>query len=130
MSAEVSQDTPPYRYDIPPIYRYPIGAQVRFDNEKFVLLSQTSFFDQYENYRGIPYTDTISQIYEQLAAYGYCAVMLHAQEYTNYNAAGNNYDAAQTVNATSISNLKLLLSYLQANNFQLLNLGQLKQYAP
>jgi len=72
----------------------------------------------------------LAQIQEQLASYGYCAVMMHAQEYTNYNAAGDDYDTAQSVNMTSINNLKLLLNTLLSMNFQLLNLGELVQYAP
>eukprot|EP01118_Nematostelium_gracile_P014172 TRINITY_DN546_c0_g1_i7.p1 TRINITY_DN546_c0_g1~~TRINITY_DN546_c0_g1_i7.p1 ORF type:complete len:640 (-),score=141.64 TRINITY_DN546_c0_g1_i7:40-1959(-) len=114
LSSEVSQDTPPYFHADPLLWKFPIGAQ-------------TADFDSNGLYKITAATNTMSQIRQQLLAYGYSAVMLHPQEYTRY-INSTTFDPNQTVNSTAIDELRTLLRLAKTAGFTNTNLGQLADY--
>jgi len=110
-SSQVDLDPPPYPFSGEELYSFPINAATSDMNNEV-------YFD------GVSWAVTWKQIQQQLAQFGFAAVMMHPQEFAERDADNN---PTPTVNITMILNLEQLINTVKSNGLKFATLGTIEK---
>jgi peptidoglycan/xylan/chitin deacetylase (PgdA/CDA1 family) len=114
MSSQTSLDPGPFNYAnrVNGIYRFPIAAS-------------TSTYLATVYYTPVPAATTYLQVVNQVNIYGWAAVLMHPEEFTNTYGNGS---YTTTVNSTQLAVLSSLIDMLRSAGYRLTTIGKIQNY--
>jgi len=114
MSSQTSLDPGPFNYANRQagIYRFPIGAS-------------TSAYLSTDYYAPAPAATTYSQVQTQVLIYGWGAILMHPEEFTNRLPNGT---YSTTLNTTHLAELSNLIDMLRLAGYRLTTIGKIQNY--